>query len=603
MGKPPDEPPQTELDLTTALPVEAPKKRGKRRRRGSIEVLDSGAVRVRIRGVSLPDGRTVEVAKTITEGASIAWRMEEAQRRVRPALEKRALDLECGLASYDAGTTLAECVTRLRQSHALRWRRADDTMWKRLRPAWNMPLANIDASAAAALLAKWEKDGHSAAYRRNLFGLLRRVLGLAAVKGMLGRVPIWPRGMLPPKKETKRGMAAKLRGGEKHAVFEAARVIDVERGTDLADRLAFQLDLGLRPIECAWARVEDLREESDGWHFYPSRAKGSGLAADEGADRLFVQEALARRVLGRLDVLPARARALGVLFPQRLPRGVYAPRWSEERGTRAAHAWITEAEVTALRSRSGVSGFFPYMMRHTRMWELADAGASEAQLQRFGAWSNAEMVSVYKGTASNAHPAMLAPSAPTPGASALRVLDSPSGRTAIQPAATANGPAMPGQSGPGVNPLGSDMGADGRGPAVGGGSLFASMWSAMGASERAAVLESARVALREAAEWPSLPAAVSALVRRRGVEGARALLDVLELVSAVGAAGPDGPRLAGLCVALRSRVVLRGSIQGSATPKKSTNLRLVGAAAGCPSEGIDTPPPGSGKAPRNRPKK
>ena len=168
---------QTVLDLEAPAMLEGQRKpRAKRRRRGGIEVLASGAVRVRIRGVTLPDGRVVPISKTITGGRTVADRREEAIRVVRPWLEKHALDLECGRASYDAGVTLADAVQRLRQSHAIKWRRADETMWRRLRSEWQVPLASMTEDRVRALFVKWEREGYSAGYRRALFALVRRVL-------------------------------------------------------------------------------------------------------------------------------------------------------------------------------------------------------------------------------------------------------------------------------------------------------------------------------------------------------------------------------------------------------------------------------------------
>lgn len=597
--EPSDSETQTTLDLP-APSLAGPKPRGKRRRRGSVEVLPSGAVRVRLRGVSLPDGRTVELAKTITEGPSIAWRSEEARRVVRPALERQALDLECGRASYDSGTTLAECLQRLRQSHAIPWRRADETMWKRLRSEWQVPLANVTEDRARALFGKWEREGRSPSYARACFGLLRRILNIAARKGMLARVPIWPPGLLPPKSSAKRGQSVKLSASQKVALFEAARLHDVERGSDLADRLAFQLDLMLRPIECAWARTEDLREDEDGWHFYPQRAKGSGLRDGEGIDRLFVGEALARRVLGRLDGLPARARALGVLFPRPLPRGLWAVRWSEERGSRTGDGWITEAEVESLRKRSGIADFIPYALRHTRAHELAKAGASEWQLQQYGAWRNREQVSTYVGRVIEKHAAMLAPSAPTPGAVGLRVVDSPPERSATEPAAIGKYPASLGLPANGDNRVGSDVGPGGRGSAVGGDALS---WAGKGSEGRADALARVKDAMASVADYADPQGAASALVRREGVERCRELVLDLRAVSSVGAAGVDGPRVAGLLAALSAHVAIRGAKKGAGSPKRSMNLRALGAPAGYSTGVIDTAAADSHKAPGKGPKK
>jgi hypothetical protein len=144
------------------------------------------------------------------------------------------------------------------------------------------------------------------------------------------------------------------------------------------------------------------------------------------------------------------------------------------------------------------------------------------------------------------------------------------------------------------------MGTGGRGPAVDAG---ASEWAGLGADGRRQALELAADALDVARQWTDPAAAASALLRRGGVESARDLLRILELVSGVGGAAEDGPRLAGLVAALRPLVVTRGAKKGSGTGEKVKKLAVIGRAAGYRTGVIATPPCGTSKAPGNGPKK
>lgn len=555
-------------------------KRRKRRRRGSVEVLPSGAVRVRVRGIRLPDGRVVELKKTIVEGPSVAWRLEEARRKVRPALEKQALDLEMGLAFFDAGTTLADLVSMLRAGHHIRWSKKDDAIWKVLRPLWLVPLASIDDARIAGLVRRMAADGRSASYQRTVYTLLRRALGLAVGRGLLARVPHVRRGTLPSETATRRKNAA-LEPAAKVAVFEAARVMDAKSGGDLALRLAFQLDTGLRPLECAWAEISALKEEDGGWWIYPVRAKGSGLREGQGIDRLRVPDVLARSLLRRVDAMPVRARALGLLFPEGpLARAVWRPRWIERRGVRSAPRWVTQTEIAALRSSSGVD-FFPYVLRHTRMHELARAGVSPWQLQQFGAWQSPRMVSVYAGRVKDVHPATLEPSAPLPGVSPVRSLPG-------QSVGASSPPVSGGQAADHGSSVGASVGSGGRGSAVGPVSSESleldREWAAAAPEDRAALLEQAGAILDAAAEWGSQKAAAAAWVRSRGLEAARAVLLDLRVIDRAGGLAERAGELRGLIHALAERCHTRearpGVKKAHAVGENVSNPGPMGAAAG-----------------------
>lgn len=575
--------------------AEGKRPRRRARHRGSVEVLPSGAVRVRIRDVRLPDGRTVALQRTITAdfGRTVADRVKEAKSRVLPAMVRQALDLESGLAAFDSSMTLAECVQRLRadKTQPFAWRRVDDTLWKRCRPMWGLPLASIDVPRMRAQVERWTNDGHSAAYVRTLGGLVRRILGRAAERRWLARPPVWPMGLLPSKTIARRGMSAKLLPEEKQAVFAAAEARDREKGTDLATRLAFQLDLGLRPVECAWARVHDLREEPAGsWWFYPNRAKGSGLRVDEGIDRLPVSVALAERILRRLDGLPARARATGWLFPVAGRGSSWGPRFVETGGSRRADTWVTEAEIGDIRARSGVS-FYAYQLRHTRAHELLTAGVSSAELQRFGAWRTPEIVHGYAGMVRELPAAFSAPSAPTPAPGKLRGvtggkksssscsekthkgIEVPCGftsgvnlpETLGHDAAPANGAPI----GPGVNPLGASVGAGGRGRAVGGDA------PPTASAELLSWLE-------EVDEWKTARAAVSAWARRLGLAEIRRRAAVVSAVESSGSVSGREGSVRALAVALGSRLAERGPKKAPAVTEKVNNLRAMGGAGDYP---------------------
>lgn len=564
---------QTSLELEGAEPVL--QERRKRRRRGSIELLPSGAVRVRVRAIRLPDGRVVELSKTVTEGSSVEWRLKEAQR-VRMALEVRALDLECGRAHFDAGITLAECVVALRKGHHLPWRKADDSLWARLRPLWQVPLASIDDARIAGLLRKLAAEGYAATYQRSVFTLLRRALGVAVSRGMLARVPPIRRGTLPPEKARKNSKG--LEPEHKIAVFEAARRLDVDNGGDLSLRCALQLECGLRPLECAWARVEELREEDGAWWLYPRRAKGSGLRDGQGVDRVRVPDHVARAVLARVDAMPPRARALGLLFPQPMPRSLWRPRFVERGRHRAAPHWITQSEVAAIRRLSAVD-FRPYALRHTRMHELARAGASQWQLQQFGAWQSPRMVAVYAGRVRDEHPAMLVPSAPIPGGSPIKGIPQKS------VGAGKRSESLEG-SGPHVSAVGSPVGGGGHGPAVGGerSGYPAALWAAASDVERLELEGKGAAVLDYAAEWASPRAAAASLVRANGMAAVRAALEDLRVLHAGGGLAHRAGELAGFIAALEVRSADRGKLmgpkKGPTDPKKATILRVVGAPAG-----------------------
>lgn len=558
-----------------------PKKR-RARHRGSVEVLKSGAVRVRIRDVVLPDGRRVDLPRTITAdfGRTIADRVKEARSRVLPALVKRAMDLESGLAAYDAEITLAECVARLRANRAqlFKWNSRDASGWKRCRPLWNLPLANIDVPRVRSMIERWSAEGHSAAYVRSMAGLIRRVLGRAAENGWIARVPVWPRGLLPSATLTKRGMSAKLDADGKAALFAAAEARDKAKGSDLANRLAFQLDNGLRPIECAWARAEDLREEETdagpAWFFYPDRAKGSGLREGEGLDRLPVSASLALRVLRYLDGLPARAQATGLLFPYQRRGGTWTARFVESATERRADMWITEAEVIDLRARSGLTDWHPYMLRHTRANDLLHAGATAAELQRFGAWRDPKVVQGYAGMVRELPAAVLTPSAPEPAKpKPLRLVKAaPSGFTPEVNLRESHGrdsdAANDVPKRHEVNPVGAPVGAGGRGLAV-------------GREGAPTPLSDVTAWLDEAAEWKSARACVGVWARKLGLPEIRRRAEVAASVEVVGREGA----LKALSLALAARVAERGPKKAPETETFSNNLKVAGAPRDyCPKE-------------------
>ncbi len=569
--------------------------RAPRRRRGSIEVLPSLAVRVRFRDVVLPDGRKVPggVAYTIPAEAfrTVAEREREARERVKPMLLKRVLDLESGLAAFDANITLAEAVQRLRQdkTQPFKWRRADDSLWKRCRPLWNVPLASCcEASRIRGMVDRWTAEEHSGAYIRSLVALVRRVLGRAAERGWITRAPVWPSGLMPAKSKTSRGMSAKLDEHQKAAVFAAAHARDVECGTDLATRLAFQLDLGLRPIECAWARIEDLREGDDGrWWFHPHRAKGSGLRPDEGEDRLPVSVDLARAVLRFVDGLPGRAQALGWLFPVKGLSNTWRPRFTEKGGTRRADAWVTEAEVEDVRRRSGVA-FYPYQLRHTRAHELVTAGMSAAELQRYGAWRNKDMPAIYAGMVRELPEVASSTLAPVPGPGKLRAIAG--GKNAARAVSVAPGAegftpdvnlreprgrdfgaANEAPRSPDVNPLGASVDAGGRG-------------HVMGAGAPSTPFAEVSAWLDEAAEWKAPRQAVAAWGRKLGPAEIRRRSEVAAAVEAAGGVHGREGSLRALVLALAARVAQRGPKRAPVSTEKANNLRCVGAAGDYPTK-------------------
>lgn len=342
------------------------------RGRGSIEVLKTKGGRVkgyraRVRGTQ-PDGRPYDLAK-------VCKAREDAERALA-ALLKRALDVEAGLVVLEETLTLAEWRAKATR-RGLTWRRVDSSIWKHLRPLWNLPLVALDAGRVRAWAEKMGKS-YAAGTVRSAWILLSRVVNSALAHRVIARRP-WGEAPLRLVSDSSCGQRDALEPHEWQAVRDAARRIDAAGGggalSDLWLRLSTMLVTGARPVELCQLTPADIVPGEHG----PMMSVGPGIIAKgskPGLRPLGVELAEALRV--HLESMPDGARRTGLLFPMKGTRGKWRPRWRmDQRGDKAGRYWLGSTETGALRSESGVGHFVPYELRHTRLTEVAYRSGSQ----------------------------------------------------------------------------------------------------------------------------------------------------------------------------------------------------------------------------------
>lgn len=382
----------------------APQKRQRRRRLGGYEVLSSGALRVRIRGVTAA-GRPFDLARTIASGRTMLERQADADAALAE-LRKLAAAWKAGTSAPEEHITLADWKARARKRGLVRaYSSSDESAWRGpLRGLWGLRLQDLDDGRIAGWVQRQRDAGRSAAYIRSAWGLLSRLVRAAWAAKVIAEVP-FRNPPIPGDAETRTREA--LTEPELVAVLEAAAALDREGVTDgsLRLRLEWQLETGSRPIECAWLALSDLGRDDRGHPTVLLRA------AKGGNDRTVpLPVELASRVAAHVAALPPRALALGVVFPFRTAE---RPRWRSRLEERRHHGqlersgrhWILPHELGALRQRSGVAGWEPYQMRHTTHTTRARRGFSAYQLKELGGWRTDRMPSLYVSAGHVAMPA------------------------------------------------------------------------------------------------------------------------------------------------------------------------------------------------------
>lgn len=350
------------------------------KRRGSKEHLGGQRYRVRIRG-RVPDGRVFTHLDAVIHGEAEADRVLEGFR-------KTAMDLEAGLVPLEEQITLARYVERARRAKGTRkplvWTPRDQSMWTRmLRPLWNLNLQQLDADRLGGWMEGLERQGYAGNTRKTAWTLLRRIIGHALARKTIVRFP-WGDARLALVVESQCREGEGLEDHEWDAICEAAARID-ERGgggalSDLWLRLCVQRMAGSRPVELCMVMRDDLVPTPHGVALRIS----DGVAAKGGRPGLKplceTGDPLDVRLGHHLDTMPLAAQRTGLLFPIRRGRR-WSHRWAlDAKGYRVGRDWLKESEVKALREESGVKGFRPYQLRHTRGTEVAhDEGPQRAQ--------------------------------------------------------------------------------------------------------------------------------------------------------------------------------------------------------------------------------
>lgn len=371
--------------------------RSRRRRRGNIEWLKSGGVRVTLRGKK-PDGADYELRKTLTLGTR-EQRKADAQRLLE-AFRREAAEIEAGIKVLAEHVTLAAWRERALRSSKLGLRqpnRSEDSTWKNmLRPLWSVPIPALDTGRINGWVEQCRRAGYANESIRSAWGILSRLIDAAIGAGVIAKKP-WTKPNLP--KGVERHDRA-LTNEEVAKVILACGELDAAEKTDgsLALRVAVQLHSGARPIECARMKPEHIQSLSPGKglapipHLYVDAAKGSK------SHSLPVPVELAEAILRHFEELPHRAQALGWLFPKQGKRARWAPRFKEltrkGRTERRAEGWVMQAEIEQVRSRSGVLTWTPYDMRHARATHLASI-LTDQQLKKAFGWKSSRIVGRY----------------------------------------------------------------------------------------------------------------------------------------------------------------------------------------------------------------
>lgn len=390
--------------LELEAPAPTPQKRQRRRRLGGAEVLASGALRVRVRGVTAT-GRPFDLQRVITSGRTMLERQADADAALAE-LRKLAAAWKAGTSAPEEHVTLADWKLRARKRGLVRaYSSSDESAWRGpLRGLWGLRLQDLDDGRIAGWVQRQRDAGRSAAYIRSAWGLLSRLVRAAWAAKVIGEVP-FRNPPIPGDAETRTREA--LTEPELVAVLDAAAALDREGVTDgsLRLRLEWQLETGSRPIECAWLALSDLGRDDRG------RPTVLLRAAKGGRDRTVpLPLELASRVAAHVAALPPRALQLGVVFPFRTAE---RPRWRSRLEERRHHGqlersgrhWILPAELGAIRQRSGVAQWEPYQMRHTTHTTRAKRGFSAHQLKELGGWRTDRMPSLYVSAGHVAMPA------------------------------------------------------------------------------------------------------------------------------------------------------------------------------------------------------
>jgi integrase len=361
-----------------SAPSTAPSpKRARRRKRVSTEVLESGSIRIRVRGVR-PDGRTFDRSETFSEGTPQERQL--AAERGRQALWRWAEEVEAGLVVIEeSGLTLAELAERYRSRGLLTWRPSDrSAMRGPLRSFAGLDVRELTDARWRAWVDAQREKGRSAAYIRSAYFLARRIVGVAVEQRAIARIP-WAQTLrwLPGEKETR--TRRPLEHHEMRALIEAARLLDREgRSTGaLALRLELAHHTAARPLEvCRWTPA-DLVQRGSGWAIRWTVAKSKGAKVRT----VPLPDHLVEAMRAHWASLPAAAQRVGVFFPLRGVRGRWRARVLVRGRYTTGRLW-TEGEASALREATGVADLVAYMVRHTGATDAVvefGMSASEAQ--------------------------------------------------------------------------------------------------------------------------------------------------------------------------------------------------------------------------------